>query len=531
MARPSSRLLALFGADGRPTREALAGQAAASAEPMPSHASASDEAAADRASLASTAPSSTDTGGSVSGHEPRPYTVSQLLGALGLHVARFHAEIRQSRVDVIGEVTEVRTRQTGHVHFALKDAGGRLPCILYASAAHRLRFALDEGLEVKLSGQIKLYRPKMEVQLVVDKVVPVGQGALALAFEQRKAKLAAEGLFAPEHKKRPPLLPQCIGVVTSPDAAALRDVLKVLWTRMPQASVVLAKTRVQGEGAAAEIAAALTHLDAHGHCDVILLTRGGGSMEDLWAFNEPEVAYAVFRAQTPVISGIGHETDTTLADGVADVRAATPSQAAAFAVPETQVLGRRLDDLDTRMRERLLTSTQRAKLRLAHATQAMKDPRWVMVPAARRLKDLEQRLSRVTASRGKREQDNLRKLEQRLWQLSPEKQLQQRRQRVAALAPRLDAAIAAKRAEHRQALSVLVAQLSSLSPLAVLERGYALVLRDESARGREGALVKSAGSLQPGDLVRMRFADGSVRAQVDTVDEVRHDTPNLPAEE
>lgn len=474
MARPSHRVLSLFGPPARGARDAE---------------------------------------GRGDGHSegPKPWTPSQLLGELGFHVERFHADKKLQRIDVIGEVSDPKRRQTGHLHFALKDKGGKLPCILYASALQRVRFDVEDGLEVVASGRIKLYRPKSEVQLVVERLAPVGQGSLALAFEQLKQRLEQEGLFDPARKRPLPRLPRAVGVVTSRDAAALRDVVKVLRGRMPGIPIVVAPARVQGEGAARDIAAALRRLDASGRCDVIVLTRGGGSLEDLWAFNEPEVAHAIFSSTTPVVSGVGHETDTTIADLVADARAATPSHAAALVVPEQRALEQRLEQALRRLRARTSARLNEAQLGLERARRALGDPRLALFPARRRLEALERRLLEAGRCEARAHGERLEALAERLGRVSPARVLDDKRRRLDALMPRLEEGMRRRRDEAGRALSLSAARLHALSPLAVLERGYSLVRRAD-----DGRLVRKARELTRGERVEIRFFDGSVRAQVDT---------------
>lgn len=440
-----------------------------------------------------------------------PYSVGQLLREMNVHVAKFHAEKRQARIDVLGEISEPRRSAPGHVYFALKDGEGRLPCIVYASQAARVRFAIEAGLQVVATGRVNLWQPRMEIQLVIDRLEPVGQGALALAFEQRKEKLAKEGYFDEQRKKKIPVVPRRIGIVTSKDAAALRDVLKVLWDRMPGAQVLLSPARVQGNGAAQEIAHALLRIDQQNRCDVILLVRGGGSLEDLWAFNELEVVHALAKMRTPVVTGIGHETDTTLADWVADVRAATPSHAAARAVPDVQALTRRLDALGIRLQSRARGHVQQNRLRLERAATALGDPRLALFPARQKVERHQRRLEVALRSQVDEEQARLERLHDRLLRQSPQRQWAKRQKELEKLMPRLLGAMAAKRELAGRRLALCCAQLEALSPLSVLHRGYSLVLQE-----RDGApqLVKSVHQITPGDPVRLRFADGEASARI-----------------
>ncbi|RMF77917.1 MAG: exodeoxyribonuclease VII large subunit, partial [Nitrospirae bacterium] len=234
---------------------------------------------------------------------------------------------------VAGEVSGVRRAASGHTYFTLKDAEATLSCALFRYQARYQRYELKEGETIAVKGRISIYPPRGSYQLLTDYFEPLGAGSLAAAFERLKRKLEAEGLFDPARKRPLPLLPRCLGVVTSPTGAAIRDIVRVATARFPGIRILLAPARVQGEGAAAEIAAALAALDRRGECDVIIVGRGGGSLEELWPFNEEAVVRAVAACTTPVVSAVGHETDVTLCDLAADVRAATPSNAAELAVP------------------------------------------------------------------------------------------------------------------------------------------------------------------------------------------------------
>lgn len=479
MARPSHRVMSLFGVEPRAARAASAREPASPA-----------------------------------GGEPPPLSVGQLLRELQIHVGRFHAEKARPRIDVVGEISDPRRSQSGHVYFALKDAEGRLPCVIYASQAARLRFALEAGLEVVVSGRVNLWPARMEIQLQAERIVPVGHGALALAFEQLKRELSAAGLFAAERKRPLPLLPRRIGVVTSRDAAAWRDVLKVMWMRAPAMPVLLAPARVQGQGAAEELARALRALDRSGLCDVILLVRGGGALEDLWAFNEKVLALALAECRTPVVTGVGHETDVTIVDFIADARAATPSHAAARAVPETAALAMRLQEAERRLHARLRARVQESRLRVARAARAMGDPRFALVAPKRRVRVLREGLVAALRRYAQQRRARVAALERRLQAGAPRRLLIARRQALLEKAPRLEAAWRTQREAAQRRLALLAARLEALSPLAVLSRGYSLVLRES---GSEPRLIASTRQVRPGDRVSLRFADGRAHAQIDRV--------------
>lgn len=396
--------------------------------------------------------------------EPHIYTVAELLGGL-----RALIEERVGRVWVVGELSDVHHARSGHTYFTLKDDAGRVRAALFRSAGRRLDFEPENGLEVLVYGDVSIYEPRGDLQLIVRQLEPRGIGSLQLAFEQLRRRLEAEGLFDPARKRALPLHPSRIGVVTSPTGAAIRDVLEVTGRRYSAASIVIAPTRVQGAEAEREIAEAIDALGSVVDLDVILLVRGGGSLEDLQAFNTEIVARAIVRAPVPVISGVGHEVDVTIADLAADARAATPSVAAEMAVPEAADLQRHLLRDWKRLRRAVQAVLERATLEL------------------------------------ERERDALRAL-------APSARLALQRSRLEA-AVRALTRVATSRTQHGRALlAALSGRLDSLSPLAVLGRGYALV-----RRSRDGAIVRTAKQLERGERLAIRVAEAQLEAVVESV--------------
>jgi exodeoxyribonuclease VII large subunit len=394
------------------------------------------------------------------GDHRRIYGVSELLGGLsGL------LEDRVGRVWVVGEISNLHRAGSGHCYFTLKDDAGQLRAALFRSSAERVAFDLEEGLEVLVYADVTVYAARGDLQLVVRRVEPRGRGALQLAFEQLRRRLETEGLFDPGRKRELPEHPRCVGVVTSPTSAAVRDVIQVSGRRSPGTPLVISPTRVQGEGSGAEIAAALDRIAADGRVDVILLVRGGGSLEDLWAFNTEEVARAIARSPLPIVSGVGHETDLTIADLVADLRAPTPSAAAAMALPDGEAL----------------------------AQQLSRDWRRLGAAARAALRGFEARLAR--------ERDALR-------MLAPSTRLAAQRSRARALQRALGRAIEREQERRRAALATLAGRLDSLSPLAVLARGYALVERAE-----DGAILRDSDAAPAGERLRIRLARGELWAR------------------
>ena len=409
-------------------------------------------------------------------------TVSQVTDEL-----RAVLEERFPAVWVEGEISNFRAYGSGHAYFTLKDADAQLRCVIFRTRAQRIRFQPADGLHVVAFGSVEVYAQRGEYQLVVELLEPKGLGALQLAFEQLKARLQAEGLFDVARKRELPRFPKKIGIVTSPSGAALRDILRVIGRRFGELYIVIAPCRVQGEGAAEEVAQGLRDLDALGDVDVVIVGRGGGSLEDLWAFNEEAVARAIAASKAPVISAVGHEVDFTIADFVADLRAPTPSAAAELVVREKQAVVDALDDL----RERL----ERA------ATRPLRD-------LERRVDELALRLRRAMTGELRHRSHRVEMLVSTLRSTSPVARVATGRHRLERLDARLAAAVARGCDQSRGRLRALVAKLDSLSPLAVLGRGYSLT------RTAAGAIVRSARAVRAGDDVRVLLHEGSLDCRV-----------------
>ncbi len=366
---------------------------------------------------------------------------------------------------VRGEISGCRTPLSGHCYFTLKDAEAQLPCVFFRNA--RMRSAapeLRDGMAIAANGRISLYERDGKLQLYVENVELIGEGALFLRLEQLKTRLAAEGLFDVSRKRPLPPFPMVVGIVTSPQAAALRDMLRVLRTRFPLARVILSPTLVQGAEAPAAIVEALDLLNAQGEAEVVILGRGGGSIEELWAFNEEVVARAIARSRIPVISGIGHETDFTIADFVADYRASTPTAAAAAAVPDIAEWRAQVFELQQALAEFMeaILSDQREQLGRATRDLLRLDPQ-------HQLERLQQRLDDTSAL------------------------LQARMQHILSL--------------HSERLKGIALRLHSLSPLLTIARGYAIVRRD-----KDQAVVTSTQQVKPGDELTIQVTDGHIHA-------------------
>ncbi|MDR1927071.1 MAG: exodeoxyribonuclease VII large subunit [Oscillospiraceae bacterium] len=374
---------------------------------------------------------------------------------------------------VTGEISNFKDHFSGHWYFTLKDAAASISAVMFKNANARLPFLPQNGMRVLVRGRVSVYDRDGKYQLYAEDMQPDGLGARYLAYEQLKERLAAEGLFAPERKQVIPMLPARVGIVTSGAGAALRDVLQILARRFPAAQPVLCPVQVQGAGAAQQIAAAVALFNERKAADVLIVGRGGGSLEDLWAFNEEVVARAVAASVIPVISAVGHETDTTICDFVADLRAPTPSAAAELAVPDARELAEYIQAL----RQRMLQALRRGLKQREEALEALRtravfrQPARLMQPAHLRLDATEQRIRSGA-------QDYLR--------------------------------------ERRGALARLCGQMEALSPLAVLARGYAIVRRGN-------ALLYSVRALRPGDPLELRFFDGTAQVRVEREGEANAD--------
>lgn len=370
---------------------------------------------------------------------------------------------------VEGEISNFKRHSSGHMYFVLKDELAQIPCVMWAGRNHLLRFAPQDGMQVLAQGRITVYDKRGAYQLDVWQMQPAGIGALQLAFEQLKQRLAAEGLFDAAHKKPLPKYPSTIGLVTSPTGAAIRDLVSVLKRRWPPIEIILMPVRVQGDGAAPEIADGIHAMNQYGKVDLLIVGRGGGALEDLWAFNEEVVARAIYASKIPVISAVGHEIDFSISDFVADLRAPTPSVAAELAVPDVE-----------EVRRRLATDVQRLHLHFRGLVQNYRE-----------------RLRRVQSSYGLRQPLDL---------------LRQRSQWLDELRRRLAAAMKNCLSFWQRDLESLHGRLQALSHENILRRGFSLVCRE-----RDGHLVRDAGDLQKAERVSLQFSIGGAAARVEEV--------------
>ena len=435
-------------------------------------------------------------------------------------VSRLTREIRRvlegalGTVVVEGEVSNFKAASSGHWYFNLKDEGAQIRCIMFRQAAQGVRFAVEDGLQARVRGRITVYEARGEYQIQVLVLEPQGVGALQLAFEQLKRRLEAEGLFDPAHKRPLPYLPRRIGIVTSPQGAAIRDMLTVLDRRFPGLPVLIYPAKVQGAGAGAEIAAGIAALNGLAEAqaiDVLIVGRGGGSVEDLWAFNEEPVARAIYGSGIPVISAVGHEVDFTIADFVADVRAPTPSAAAELAVPNRADLLAAAGALRTQLTNRMRASIDRLRERREALRARLGSPEAGVNQLKQRVDDLDGRLGTAQAVHFSRVGERVREAREKLLMLRPDRLTPQSRERVRQLERRIRPALRSHLSRLRERWQARAGLLDSLSPLTVLGRGYAVTL---TAAGKP---LRSVSQVAPGDPLAVRLQDGRLDTRVEAV--------------
>jgi exodeoxyribonuclease VII large subunit len=431
---------------------------------------------------------------------PRPLSVAELTRAL-----RNAVEPRFRDVWVAGEVANLRRQASGHLYLSLKDDEAVIGAVIWASQARKLRFRLDEGHEVIARGFVEIYPPHGKYQLVIQELEPRGAGALALLLQQVKERLQKDGLLDPARKRPLPFLPRRVGVATSPTGAALRDFLRVMHARFPSVPVLVAPCRVQGEGAAATVIAAVRGLCRAG-CDVVVVTRGGGSAEDLAAFNDERLARALAACPVPVVSAVGHEVDVSVADLVADVRAATPTHAAQLVVPVRDELAARLRTLRGRA-ERAVAGGLEARRRLVRALRAeLSDPKHLLSRERHRLDDLLHRAS-AAARPSRTARQRLEALRARLGRQEPRRRVREVLLRMEAATRRLGSWQAAYFRREGLRVERLAARLEPANVAKLLARGFALVLKD-------GRLVARSGDAAAGEALRIALAEGWLDARV-----------------
>ena len=437
--------------------------------------------------------------------ERRSITVSEL-------TARIRDLLARNFVDVLveGEISNCREAQSGHIYFTLKDEKAQVKCVWFRQQMRGVRFRPEDGLQVTVRGSIGVYEQRGEYQIYVETMDPAGRGALQLAFEQLKRKLESEGLFDARHKKELPRLPSRIGLVTSPKGAAVRDVIRILRRRFPNVHILLMPVRVQGEGAAGEIARALRLFNQRQNVDVLILARGGGSLEDLWAFNEEVVARAIFDSQIPVISGVGHEADFTIADFVADVRASTPSAAAEIVVQTRREFDRHIlslrEALAEQMRYRILVLSRR--VHELGAQRGFRRPLDLLRQRRQRTDEMTARLAQGLRGRLEQSRRRFTLAHLRIARFDFRSRVAAVRMRVekqgGELRLRTERLLRAK----RERVERLRLQLEERSPLKVLERGYAIIT------DAQGNVLRSSDEVALGQAILIRLHRGRLSAEV-----------------
>ncbi len=451
----------------------------------------------------------------------RVFSVTEITGTV-----RRLLEEHVGSVWVTGEVSNLRAQSSGHLYFSIKDANSQLSCVCFRDEARGSRQLIEDGRKVVLKGDVTVYEARGQYQLMVKSVELEGVGALQLAFEKLKQKLAAEGLFAEARKRPIPELVHCLGLVTSPTGAAIRDVLHVIARRHPGLAIILAPCRVQGQGAAGEIAAAIQLLNEwsdrqsairnpQSAIDLILITRGGGSLEDLWAFNEEVVARAIFDSRVPVISAVGHEIDFTIADFVADLRAATPSAAAELL---TEGMMRQCEWIAAAAAHLFEMAREQTGAKREHhlwlvSRLARAHPRRQLHERGQRLDDLQTSLARGTKKEWRRHQLALWNFAQRLARVKPSRSLGLRRQVLTELTRRLHEDARHALDTHRQRLREMETRLRLLSPEHVLERGFSIT-RDAAT----GAVLRDASQVQPGQKLKTRLHRGEIASTAEQIE-------------
>ncbi|BFH69413.1 MAG: exodeoxyribonuclease VII large subunit [Paenibacillus dendritiformis] len=424
---------------------------------------------------------------------------------------KLDGDARLQDVWVRGEISNFTHHSSGHMYFTLKDADSRLRTIMFASYNQRLPFRPKEGARVIARGNVTVYERDGQYQFYAQHMQPDGIGSLYAAFEQLKERLGAEGLFAAERKRPLPRYPKKIGVITSQTGAAVRDIIITLQRRQPGVHIVLYPVLVQGNQAAASIAAAIEAMNRHQEADVLIVGRGGGSLEELWAFNEEIVARAIAQSAIPIISAVGHETDFTIADFAADLRAPTPTAAAELAVTHQEELRQHLQHVAERMRHGMRRTVQQSQERLLRAQRSpvLRKPELLTAKHQERYERLRERLAYRSRSRFKQADERWRELRGRLREQTPVHQVRSARERLNGIERQLHRAMAMQMNERRLKLGAHLKHLDALSPLKIMARGYSLVY-DE----REENIIRTIRDVQLGDVVRVKLNDGQLDCHV-----------------
>jgi exodeoxyribonuclease VII large subunit len=427
------------------------------------------------------------------------------------HQAKHLLEASFLQVWVEGELSGLSRPSSGHWYFSLKDKKCQVRCAMFRGFNQRVREIPKEGDQVRIRGKVTLYENRGDFQIIVEQVEPAGAGALQQAFEALKARLQQEGLFDQGRKKPLPAVPRHIGVVTSATGAAIHDILTVLARRCPAIPVTLYPTAVQGKAATSDIVRAIEAANTHGVADLLIIGRGGGSLEDLWCFNEEAVARAIAASALPTVSAVGHEVDVTIADFVADLRAPTPSAAAEKISPDQNAWIKQLQEGELRLAGAASRALTRMGASLRHLSARLRDPRRALMDRAQRMDELDVRLGKAIYRRLERSGTQANHLSQRLSLQSPARRLASSEDSLKTLDNRLAASFSQRLDRYNRRLEHMAQSLNLVSPLATLGRGYAIV------QDAQGNIIRDATALEPGDDITARVANGRIEAQITAV--------------
>ena len=422
-------------------------------------------------------------------------------------------EMTFSDIWIEGEISNLRIPPSGHTYFTLKDDLSQIRAVLFRGQARHLRFVPEDGLHVICRGRVSLYEKRGEYQLILEVMEPKGIGALQLAFLQLKERLEKEGFFDVDRKKPLPMLPRKIGIVTSPTGAVIRDMLHIIDRRFKNVHILLYPVRVQGEGASFEIAQAIEYLNQQGDVDVIIVGRGGGSLEDLWAFNEEVVARAIYRSRIPVVSAVGHETDYTISDFVADLRAPTPSAAAELVVRDKREIKNTLHSLTIRLENQMRQDLQEVWTHLSHLKKLMGDPKKRIEDHLLRVDELLNRIVLVTSWTLKRDREQFHHHHSNLSLRNPLQRVQNVRLLISQGQKNIGQSIKHSLELRRKRLEGILGKLDSLSPLAILRRGYSITRKIPSLQ-----ILRSASQVREGERVEVKLHEGTLLCGVERSD-------------
>ena len=438
--------------------------------------------------------------------ERQVYTVTEITRSI-----KFSLETEFPLVWIEGEISNLRIPSSGHMYLTIKDEESQIKVVMFRSGKSQLKFEPKDGDQVIVKGKITVYEPRGEYQIVIDYMEPKGIGALQLAFQQLKEKLSKEGLFDDELKKTLPLLPQKIGIVTSPTGAAIRDILNIIDRRFPNLHVLIAPVKVQGEGAAQEIAAAVKDLNKIKDVDAIIVGRGGGSIEDLWAFNEEVVARAIFESKIPVVSAVGHEIDFTISDFVSDLRAPTPSAAAELVVRDKNILFKNIATLYKRLLGNIRGTLNESKTELKNlvSRKVLQDPLTPIHERQQRLDEITLRMERAIKSFLQIQKEKNRTNKKHLFLLNPLNKIKQHKVLLREAEKKINSQMNFTLNISRNTLNAAMKRLNSVSPLSVLERGYAICRTHP-----DGKVLKDSGKVSTGDLVKVQLSKGKLLCNV-----------------